>query len=243
MSDITANAFIMRDRTIPLDFHTTGTFSSPEEDVIFFNDPILSASANCASFYEAVRTTILENIEVSTRSEKVLFWRGNSHDFYTDPNNLSTGSITGGLYIAHRVWIEGSSILLETDLPETNTALHQSDRCKAAIESLKNIEEDLEENDVSPPDRLVAEVEALLLRLFHQMDLPVYVHAMPEGDIVVNISPNRRDLVFIHCDANGSAYCMTKVNNKRSTRKYRSTSLLPDNFVNEVLHRFSESSR
>ena len=128
--------------------------------------------------------------------------------------------------------------LLEEDV------LAQEPNLSDALDTLHNIEEQFEEGDIRPPDELVVKVKALVHRLYMSMDRPVpmTIEAMPEGDITLNISPNRYDILFMHCDTDGSVYCMAKLNNKRTTHTYNALESLPNEFIEGVLRRISEQS-
>ena len=93
----------------------------------------------------------------------------------------------------------------------------------------------MDADDVSPSVELVTQVEGFVRRIFGIVDLPVDIHPMPEGDITVNISPNGLDMVFVHCDADDSAFCMVKWKNQRTTRSYDTLAALPDVYVSNVL--------
>lgn len=108
-----------------------------------------------------------------------------------------------------------------------------------ALEALKCIEDDLEEGDIPPSTELISGVEGLIRRLYEKTDIKIEIEAMPEGDIVLDISPTRTDMIFLHCDADGSAYCATKSQNERATKTYKSIDQIPDEFFLRTLHRFS----
>ena len=86
----------------------------------------------------------------------------------------------------------------------------------------------------------MTEVAAFLRRLYELTELPVTIEAMPEGDVVLSISPNRYDMLFMHCDTDGSVYCLVKLNNERSTRTYQTLASLPDAFIERALGSISE---
>lgn len=111
---------------------------------------------------------------------------------------------------------------------------------ETALDTLRNIEDQYEPCDIRPPEELVAEVTAFLRRLYELTELPVTIEAMPEGDIVLSISPNRYDMLFMHCDTDGSAYCMVKLNNERSTRTYQTLASLPDASIERALRGISK---
>ncbi len=112
-----------------------------------------------------------------------------------------------------------------------------------ALSMLERVDEDQEPEDTPPPDGLVKNVESLIRRLYGETELPTDVLGMPEGDIVLcTTKPDRKyDMVYIHCDVNGTASCLDFFDGKRTYEHYESIDLVPDQFVTEALDRLASS--
>lgn len=122
---------------------------------------------------------------------------------------------------------------------KTSASSESSGELANALESLKCIEDDLEEGDIPPSTELISGVEGLIRRLYEKTDVKIEIEAMPEGDIVLDISRTRTELIFLHCDADGSAYCATKFRGERATKNYKSIDQIPDEFFLHTLHRLA----
>ena len=133
-----------------------------------------------------------------------------------------------------------SSIDSDCNFAAKSSALSESSGELAnALEALKSIEDDLDDDDIPPSDELISNVEALVRRLCEKTNTQIEIEAMPEGDIVLGISPTRTELIFLHCDADGSAYCATKFRGERATKTYKSIDQIPDEFFLRTLHRLA----
>lgn len=118
-----------------------------------------------------------------------------------------------------------------------------SEQCVAALDALRNVGEDLDEGDTPPSAALLESVGQLVLRLNGLIDLPIDIYAMPEGDLVLNISAeSNHDMLFIQCELDGTIYCMTKFANRRTRRIYTSVEVLPDQSVTRAIERLSVGS-
>lgn len=105
---------------------------------------------------------------------------------------------------------------------------------------LRTIQEELDEDDIPPTFQLAKDVTGLIQRLRDATHLPIDISGMPEGDITLNISAKSGpDMVFIHCDADGTVYCMVKIRNERERRSYPSITSLPNIFIRRALEQLS----
>ena len=59
--------------------------------------------------------------------------------------------------------------------------------------------------------------------------------------MILSFSISPRDLVFVHCDIDGTVYCMVKISGKRSNKSYGKIAELPDLFIMNALREFSDS--
>ena len=101
-----------------------------------------------------------------------------------------------------------------------------------ALATIRNIEDQFESGDVQPPQALITSVEHLIRRMYEIMNLPLDIFSMPEGDITISVcSKDRCDMVFFHCDTNGTVYCAVDIGEQNLECTYDDIDLLPDSFV------------
>ena len=137
----------------------------------------------------------------------------------------------GGIFVSPRQPLEAS-----------DSVIKPFSKCfEQALSDLHSFDEYLEPDEVQPPQVLINEVERLLHRIYDEAELPVEIYADPEGDVILSFSISPRDLVFVHCDIDGTAYCMVKISGERSNMSYGKIAELPDPFIMNALRVFSDS--
>ena len=224
----------------------TDGFNSQDEDYVSFLVPSETSYTSGDSSFSEVVATLSDYLAASNNTQDRSFWNAVEHNAIgeLDLPDLASTTYVGKIFVTRHVIAAGADILRQNVGPTVSISPvpELSDQCSRALSTLQNIEEDLDEGDVHPSYRLIADVESLVLRLYEEMDIPLDVEAMPEGDIILNICPKRRDMIFIHCDADGSAYCMVKLKNNREERTYESIGSLPDQRIKSALKELSNSS-
>ncbi|MXX94979.1 MAG: hypothetical protein F4039_07785 [Gammaproteobacteria bacterium] len=113
----------------------------------------------------------------------------------------------------------------------TNTDIELKPLISSARWAIRNIDEQCESGDIPPTQTLKSNVENLIHRLYEYVALPMDVEAMPEGDITINISNDQYDIVFFHCDSNGTVYCSVDIGGKSDEQSYNDITRLPDKFI------------
>lgn len=156
--------------------------------------------------------------------------------------NESTEKISKGLLLLPA--IVGIPFSVKHLLKALDSVVTPFSQClNQALSDLHTMDEYLEDDELLPPDALISNVERLLNQIYEEVELPVEIYPDPEGDVILSFSISPKDLVFIHCDIDGSAYCMVKISGERSNKSYNTIADLPDSFIMNALREFANSTR
>lgn len=125
----------------------------------------------------------------------------------------------------------------------TNTDIELKSLVSSALWAIRNIDEQRNHGHIPPTQILKTNVEKLIHRLYKYVDLPMDVELMPEGDITINISTNRYDMVFFHCDSNGTVYCSVDIGEQSEEQYYKDIARLPNNYLISRMKHLTEQRK
>ena len=101
---------------------------------------------------------------------------------------------------------------------------------EALLELYEVQSEAREEEGVVPGDEAVETAKRLLMDMYRISPRLYAVYPMPEGEIAIDAATRFGTSLVVLCNPDGSAQCLTYIDDEYRTEKYRDTGTLPDDF-------------
>ena len=106
---------------------------------------------------------------------------------------------------------------------------------EALLELYEVQSEAREEEGVVPGDGAVEIAKRLLMDMYRISPRFYAVYPMPDGEIAIDAATRFGTSLVVLCNPDGSAQCLTYIDEEYRTEKYPDTGTLPDDFIRKAL--------
>ena len=107
---------------------------------------------------------------------------------------------------------------------------------EAALEDLRSVPAEAEEEGIPPPTQLaLSNAERILRRMHTRSTGRLEVYPTQDGEVAIVAPGKPRSSVMVLCDADGGALCMVNLDGVHRRARYSTADDLPDGFLRDAL--------
>lgn len=106
----------------------------------------------------------------------------------------------------------------------------------AALNDLKSVKEEAEEEGFPPPsDIAISNANQLLRQMYDTLPCRFEVYPTPDGEVAIDAPGDHGRSVILLCSFDGGALCLVSLNGNHRRARYSDANTLPDSFLREAL--------